>query len=150
MESKDRRFVVKSRYDFANYRYNLNGKDCTRNDAINMILDVLDVKAMTINELAKMFKVKDQPMLNLIKVMRENNLIKNTKLRRNGNYLFKSHNDCLLAKHLYPSADDVEKSFNIKDRKVRKAEDGTAKSSQTNRNNIVYNGSYFDSVYWGD
>lgn len=149
MESKDRRFVVKSRYDFANYRYNLNGKDYIRNDAINMILDVLDVKAMTINELAKMFKVKDQPMLNLIKVMRENNLITNTKLRRGGNYLFKSHNDCLLAKMLYPT-EKIEKCFTVKGNKVHKAEQGSSKSSGTKNHHVTYGDTYYSSVYWGE
>lgn len=149
MESKDRRFVVKSRYDFANYRYNLNGKEYTRNDAINIILDVLDIKAMTINELAKMFKIKDQPMLNLIKVMRENNLITNTKLRRDGNYLFKSYNDCLLAKMLYP-VDKIEKLFTIKSNKVYKVEQGSSKSSGTKKHHVTYNGTYYNSVYWGE
>lgn len=150
MGSKDRRLVVKSRYDFANYRYNLNGKERTRNEAINLILDILDVKAMTINELAEQFKIKQQPMLNLIKVMRENNLIKNTKLRRNGNYLFRSHNDCLLAKYFQPDPKEVEKAFNIKSRKERKVNDGTSKSSGIKNNNITYSGSFYNSVYWGE
>jgi hypothetical protein len=63
MGSEDRRLVVKSRYDFADYRYTLKGKEYKRNQAINMILDVLDVKAMTINELSEMFEINGQPML---------------------------------------------------------------------------------------
>lgn len=149
MGSEDRRLVVKSRYDFANYRYNMNGKECTRNQAIDMILDVLDVKAMTINELSEMFKVDGQPMLNLIKVMRENNLITNTKLRRNGYYLFKSHNDCLLAKMFYPT-DKVEDSFKVKSKNKRTVDDGTSKSQLNSNYNITYGDSHFSSVYWGD
>lgn len=147
MESKDRRFVVKS-YDY-NHKYKLNGKNYNRNEAIDIILDVLDVKAMTINELSKMFKINGQPMLNLIKVMRENNLIKNTKLRRNGNYLFKSYNDCLLSTLLYP-VDKIVKLFKIKGTLTRSSEQGTSKHSNSSHYNINYNNSHYNSVYWGD
>jgi len=150
MGSKDRRFVVKSRYDFADYKYKLKGKEYKRNQAINMILDVLDVKAMTINELSEMFQINGQPMRNLIKVMRENNLVTNTKLRRNGHYLFKSLNDCLLAKYFQPDPKELEKAFKIKSRKTRKVNDGTSKSSGIKNNNITYSGSFYNSVYWGE
>jgi DNA-binding IscR family transcriptional regulator len=149
MGSEDRRLVVKSRYDFADYRYTLKGKEYKRNQAINMILDVLDVKAMTINELSEMFEINGQPMLNLIKVMRENNLITNTKLRRNGHYLFKSRDDCLLAKVMYP-VDKVEQSFTVKSSKKRMVDEGTSKSEMSSKYNISYGNSYYNSVYWGE
>jgi DNA-binding IscR family transcriptional regulator len=149
MGSKDRRFVVESRYDFANYRYKLKGKEYKRNQAIDMILDVLDTKAMTISELSEMFEINGQPILSLIKVMRENNLITNTKLRRNGHYLFKSCDDCLLAKLFYP-VDKIENSFKIKSKKKRTVDEGTSKNTVSRLNNVNYSNSLYDSVYWGD
>jgi len=121
--------VEKHKYDFLNYEYELNGKKYNRKDAINKILSVLDVEAKTIKELAAQFEIAEQPMLNLIKVMRENNLIKNTKLRRAGFYLFRSHNDCLLAQLLYPSAKEVASQFKVKGVIRRKAEDAPNVSS---------------------
>lgn len=138
--------VEKNKYDFLNYEYELNGKKHTRKEAIDKILTVLDVEAKTIKELSSQFEIAEQPMLNLIKVMRENNLIRNTKLRRSGYYLFKSHNDCLLAQLLYPSAKEVESTFKVKNVTKRRAEDAPNVSS--GRKGVTYNGSYYDSMDW--
>ena len=138
--------VEKNKYDFLNYEYELNGKKHTRKEAIDKILAVLDVEAKTIKELSSQFEIAEQPMLNLIKVMRENNLIRNTKLRRSGYYLFKSHNDCLLAQLLYPSAKQVESQFKVKSVTKRRAEDAPNVSS--GRKGVTYNGSYYDSMDW--
>ena len=138
--------VEKHKYDFLNYEYELNGKKHTRKQAIDKILAVLDVEAKTIKELSSQFEIAEQPMLNLIKVMRENNLIRNTKLRRSGYYLFKSHNDCLLAQLLYPSAKEVASQFKVKSVQKRRAEDAPNVSS--GRKGVTYNGSYYDSMDW--
>ena len=138
--------VEKNKYDFLNYEYELNGKKHTRKEAIDKILAVLDVEAKTIKELSSQFEIAEQPMLNLIKVMRENNLIRNTKLRRSGYYLLKSHNDCLLAQLLYPSAKEVESTFKAKSVTKRRAEDAPNVSS--GRKGVTYNGSYYDSMDW--
>jgi len=138
--------VEKNKYDFLNYEYELNGKKHTRKEAIDKILAVLDIEAKTIKELSSQFEIAEQPMLNLIKVMRENNLIRNTKLRRSGYYLFKSHNDCLLAQLLYPSAKEVESTFKVKSVTKRRAEDAPNVSS--GRKGVTYNGSYYDSMDW--
>ena len=136
--------VEKHKYDFLNYEYELNGKKHTRKQAIDKILAVLDVEAKTIKELSSQFEIAEQPMLNLIKVMRENNLIRNTKLRRSGYYLFKSHNDCLLAQLLYPSAKEVASQFKVKSVQKRRAEDAPNVSS--GRKGVTYSGSYYDSM----
>jgi len=136
--------VEKHKYDFLNYEYELNGKKHTRKQAIDKILAVLDVEAKTIKELSSQFEIAEQPMLNLIKVMRENNLIRNTKLRRSGYYLFKSHNDCLLAQLLYPSAKEVASQFKVKSVQKRRAEDAPNVSS--GKKGVTYNGSYYDSM----
>ena len=138
--------VEKHKYDFLNYEYELNGKKHTRKQAIDKILAVLDVEAKTIKELSSQFKIAEQPMLNLIKVMRENNLIKNTKLRRSGYYLFKSHNDCLLAQLLYPSAKEVASKFKVKSVQKRRAEDAPNVSS--GRKGVTYNNNHYDSMDW--
>ena len=124
----------------------MNGKKHTRKEAIDKILAVLDVEAKTIKELSSQFEIAEQPMLNLIKVMRENNLIRNTKLRRSGYYLFKSHNDCLLAQLLYPSAKEVESHFKVKSVTKRRAEDAPNVSS--GRKGVTYNNSHYDSMDW--
>jgi len=132
--------------EFLNYEYELNGKKFNRRDAINKILSVLDVESKTIKELSEQFEISEQPMGNLIKVMRENNLIRNTKLRRDGYYLFKSHNDCLLAQLLYPSAKEVQDKFKINSVTKRRAED--APNVSYARKGVTYSGSYYDSVDW--
>jgi DNA-binding transcriptional regulator GbsR (MarR family) len=136
--------VEKHKYDFLNYEYELNGKKYTRKQAIDKILAVLDVEAKTIKELSSQFEISEQPMTNLIKVMRENNLIKNTKLRRSGHYLFKSHNDCLLAQLLYPSAKEVESQFKVKSVQKRRTED--APNISSGAKGVTYNASYYDSI----
>ena len=132
--------------EFLNYEYELNGKKYNRKEAVNKILAVLDVEAKTIKELSIEFEIAEQPLSNLIKVMRENNLIRNTKLRRSGYYLFKSHNDCLLAQLLYPSAKEVASKFKVKSVQKRRAEDAPNVSS--GRKGVTYNGSYYDSMDW--
>ena len=132
--------------EFLNYEYELNGKKYNRKEAVNKILAVLDVEAKTIKELSIEFEIAEQPLSNLIKVMRENNLIRNTKLRRAGYYLFKSHNDCLLAQLLYPSAKEVASQFKVKSVQKRRAEDAPNVSSGSK--SVTYNGSYYDSMDW--
>ena len=130
--------------EFLNYEYELNGKKYNRKEAVNKILAVLDIEAKTIKELSAQFEIAEQPLSNLIKVMRENNIIRNTKLRRAGYYLFKSHNDCLLAQLLYPSAKEVASQFKVKSVQKRRAEDAPNVSS--GRKGVTYSGSYYDSM----
>jgi len=131
MGSENRRLIVKSKHDFKNYEYEVNGKSCQRQEAVDMILDLMAGKSMTMQEIGKELKINKRSMFNLIKVMRENNLITNTKLRRDRHYLFKTKDDCLIATYLYPSAKEIEDSFTIKDRKTYKAEDTKVVSYNT-------------------
>lgn len=131
MGSENRRLIVKSKHDFKNYEYEVNGKSCQRQEAVDIILDLMAGKSMTMQEIGKELKINKRSMFNLIKVMRENNLITNTKLRRDRHYLFKTKDDCLIATYLYPSAKEIEDSFTIKDRKTYKAEDTKVVSYNT-------------------
>ena len=147
MGSENRRLIVKSKWDFLDYDYEVDGQKYKRQEVIDMILSLLDGKSMTMQELTKDLKINEKSMLNIMKVMRENNMIINTKLRRNGYYLFRTQNDCLLAQLLYPSPTEVEKQFTVKSRKVRKAEQGTSKSAGYG-GNVTYSGSHYDLLDW--
>lgn len=147
MGSENRRFIVKSKYDFKDYEYEVNGQKYQRQEVIDMILKILDGTSLTMQEIGKELKINERPLINIMKVMRENNLIINTKLRRSGYYLFRTHNDCLLAQLLYPSPQEVEKQFTVKSRKVRKAEQGTSKSAGYG-GNVTYSGSHYDLLDW--
>jgi hypothetical protein len=48
----------------------------------------------------------------------------------------------------YPKPQDVEKSFTIKSKMIRKSEQGTSKSLGGSKM-IKYSNGYYDSVYWG-
>lgn len=145
MGSQDRRPIVKSKYDFQDYDYTVNGKSCKRQEVIDMVLDLLDGSSMTMKEIQKKLKMDERPVVNIIKVMRENHLVINTKLRRDNCYLYRTQNDCLLAQLLYPSPTEVEKQFTIKGRTVRKAEQGTSKGVGY-AGHVTYSGTYYDSL----
>ena len=147
MGSQDRRPIVKSKYDYKVYFYDVNGKKYQRQEVVEMLLNLLDGKTMTIKEISEELNIKEQPLNNLIKTMRENNLITNTKLRRNGHYLFRAQYDCLLAQLLYPSPVEVEKQFTVKGRIARKAEQGTSKGAGY-AGNVTYNNSHYDLLDW--
>ena len=136
--------------EFLNYEYELNGKKYNRKEAVNKILAVLDIEAKTIKELSAQFEIAEQPLSNLIKVMRENNIIRNTKLRRAGYYLFKSHNDCLLAKLLYPSAKEVASKFKVKGITKRTVEDAPICSHQSKYNTFCYSDHHLNTIYYSD
>lgn len=138
---------AKNKYDNYNYDYIVNGQKYKRKQVIDMILDQLDRENMTILEISKATGISEKYMSNLMQVLRDQDLIMNTKLRRDGHYLYKSHNDCLLAKMLYPSVQEVEKKFTVKNRIVRTVHDGTSKSSGS-KQSITYSSSYYDSVNW--
>lgn len=143
MASQSRRPILKSKHDFLNYNYEVDGKKYPRQEVIDMILDLLNGTSMTMQEIGAELKIKETPLTNIMKVMRENNLIINTKLRRAGYYLFRTQSECLLATLMYPSPEQVEKQFKIKDRKIRKAEQGTSKSFGYS-GHVTYSGTYYD------
>lgn len=145
MASENRRPILKSKYDYKVYFYDVNGKQYQRQEVVDMVLELLNGTSMTIKEISNELNIKEQSLTNLMKTMRENNLVTNTKLRRNGYYLFRTQSDCLLAQMLYPSADQVAKQFKVKGRTVRKAEQGTSKSSGY-IGHVTYNGSHYDSL----
>ena len=145
MGSNDRRPILKNKYDYKIYFYDVNGKQYQRQEVVDMVLELLDGTSMTIKEISNALNIKEQSLTNLMKTMRENNLITNTKLRRDGYYLFRTQNDCLLAQLLYPTPTDVENKFKIKGRQVRKAEQGTSKSSGY-IGHVTYSGSHYDSL----
>ena len=147
MASQSGRPILKSKYDYKVYFYDVNGKKYQRQEVVDMVLQLLNGTSMTIKEISNQLNIKEQSLNNLMKTMRENNLITNTKLRRNGYYLFRTQNDCLLAQMLYPNPTDVEKQFKIKGRQIRKAEQGTSKSAGYG-GHVTYNGSHYDNLDW--
>jgi len=147
MASESGRPILKSKYDYKVYFYDVNGKQYQRQDVVEMVLKLLDGTSMTIKEMCSELQIKEQSLTNLMKTMRENNLITNTKLRRNGYYLYRTQNDCLLATLLYPNPTDIEKQFKIKGKQTRKSEQGTSKSAGYG-GHVTYNGSHYDNLDW--
>ena len=147
MASQSGRPILKSKYDYKVYFYDVNGKKYQRQEVVDMVLQLLNGTSMTIKEISNQLNIKEQSLNNLMKTMRENNLITNTKLRRNGYYLYRTQNDCLLATLLYPTPTDIEKQFKITGRQTRKAEQGTSKSAGYG-GHVTYNGSHYDSLDW--
>jgi len=145
MASQSGRPILKSKHDFLNYNYEVDGKKYPRQEVIDMILNLLNGTSMTMQEIGAELKINEAPLTNIMKVIRENNLIINTKLRRAGYYLFRTQSECLLAQMIYPNPTDVEKQFKIKGRQVRKAEQGTSKSFGYS-GHVTYSGTYYDSL----
>lgn len=139
---------VKNKYDNYNYTYMIKGQPYKRKEVIDMVLKQLDGTSKTIPEIIEATGIQDTHMNTIMQVMRDQDLITNTKLRRKGHYLYKSHYDCLLAQLLYPSPQEVEKQFKVKEIIVRKADQGTSKSSGYKGSHVTYGGSYFDSLDW--
>ena len=140
--------VEKSKYDFQDYNYIVNGKKYKRKEVIDMILDVLEKnREMTLDEITEATGIHEKYMKRLVCVMREHNLIQNTGRRKKDKFLFRPYYECLLAELFHLTPKEVEKQFKVKGRTVRKAED--AKNISYARNKCVtYTNSIYDSVDW--
>ena len=150
MASKNRRSIIKKEQDRHDYEYvTKDGTRYNKEDAANIILDILDLKPSTMPELEAKTGFSEQNTLNLIKVLRDHNLVINTKLRRDNKYIYKTYNDCLLAQVLYPSPEEVVKQFKVKNVTTRTVQDGTSKGSGSNQE-VTYADSYYNSVHWGE
>ena len=140
--------VEKSKYDFQDYNYIVNGKKYKRKEVIDMILDVLEKnREMTLEEITEATGIHEKYMKRLVCVMREHNLIQNTGRRKKDKFLFKPYYECLLAELFHLTPEEVTKKFKIKGRTVRKAEDAKNISYARNKG-ITYTSSIYDSVDW--
>lgn len=117
MASQDRGSIVK-KFNHSNYKYIINGKEHTRSQAIDIILNVLKMQNLTLKQISKKTKITDRNTLTLMKYMRENNIIESTNFRRGYESVYRIKGNCLLANILYPSVEEVEKAMKVKSRKV--------------------------------
>lgn len=140
--------VEKSKYDFQDYNYIVNGKKYKRKEVIDMILDVLEKnREMTLDEITEATGIHEKYMKRLVCVMREHNLIQNTGRRKKDKFLFRPYYECLLAELFHLTPKEVEKQFKVKGRTVRKAEDAKNISYARNKG-VTYTNSIYDSVDW--
>jgi len=140
--------VEKSKYDYQDYNYIVNGKKYKRKDVIDMILNVLEKnREMTLEEITEATGIHEKYMKRLVCVMREHNLIQNTGKRKKDKFLFRPYYECLLAELFHLTPKEVEKQFKIKGRIVRKAEDAKNISYARNQG-ITYTNSIYDSIDW--
>lgn len=141
VESKNRGFIV-------TYYTNFNGTKITRDELVKRINNYLLYGPKTISEIAQHLKLSSGSTTNVLVYMLDNEMIKKSK-PANGRYIYSRVTECLLAELFLPSPEEVEKMFKIKDRKKYTVENGTSKSSGGGHK-VVYNDSYFNSVYWED
>lgn len=140
MASKKRGFIV-------NYYTTFNGTKLTREEFEERLLKLLDGGAMTCGNIARFLKVTNQTIYNVIAGMIRDKII--TKYKDDhGIYVYRKTKECLLDDLLLPKAEDVEKSFKVKNKIQRKVEDGTSKGY--GGRNISYGDSYYSSVHWGE
>jgi len=137
------------RLDFT-HDYQVGDKQYKRHEVIDMVLDCLKYENKTIPQMKKEINMSEEQLRNLLRYMRNSNLISNTGKKKGDFFLFEIYRDCLLAELLYPSPKKIEKQFKIKERKTRKVDDGTSKSSGTKMNNFVYSNHHLNSVYYSD
>ena len=140
--------VEKSKYDFQDYNYMVNGKKYKRKAVIDMIIDVLEKnREMTLDEITEATGINEKYLKRLVCVMREHNLIQNTGRRKKDKFLFRPYYECLLAELFHKTPEEVEKQFKVKGRIVRKVED-SPNISYARNNGISYGESIYDSVDW--
>ncbi len=140
--------VEKSKYDYQDYNYIVNGKKYKRKDVIDMILNVLEKnREMTLEEITEATGIHEKYMKRLVCVMREHNLIQNTGKRKKDKFLFRPYYECLLAELFHLTPEEVTKKFKVKGRTVRKAEDAKNISYARNQG-ITYTNSIYDSIDW--
>lgn len=143
MESKDRGFVV-------DYVYTLeNGEKRKRSELIDMVRSSIKNGKQTTSSISKDIKLEMSSLQNILRYMQDKHMIVTGKGNmQGGGFTYFIKDECLLSSLFLPSAADIEKSFKIKSRTVRKVEDGTSKTSGRGGVTKFYSG-HIDSVYWG-
>ena len=139
MASKNRGFIV-------NYFTTFNGTKLTREEFEERLLKLLDGGAMTCGNIARFLKVTNQTIYNVTHNMIKDGIVIKYKDRQ-GIYMYAKVKECLLAELFYPKPEDIEKIFKVNGVTHRKIDDGTSKGY--GGQNITYNNSNYDSVYWG-
>ena len=140
--------VEKSKYDFQDYNYMVNGTKYKRKEVIDMILDVLEKnREMTMDEITEATGIHEKYMKRLFIVMRDHCLVQNTGKKRKDKFLFKLYDECLLAELFNLTPEKIEKQFKIKSRTVRKVEDSPNVSYARN-DGVSYTNSIYDSIDW--
>ena len=138
MGSENRGFIVSHYTTF-------NGTKLTRQELSEKILKLLDSGGSTCGNLARTLKVTNQAIYNVTHNMIQEKIL--TKFKdKQGIYVYRKVKECLLADLFYPTPQEVEKMFKIKGRQVRKAEQGTSKSS--GRGGVIYNQSLYEGIEW--
>lgn len=138
---------AKKKFDHYDYDYIIKGKPYKRKQVVDMVLECLKGGKKTIEQMKDEVGLSQQNMDTIMSFLRDNDLITNTKLREKGKYLYKSNSDCLLAELLYPSAQEVQKSFKVKGRTKRKVEDAPV-TSEGRKDGVTYGESHYDSLDW--
>ena len=139
MASQNRGFIV-------NYFTTFNGTKLTREEFEERLLKLLDGGAMTCGNIARFLKVTNQTIYNVTHNMIKDGIVIKYKDRQ-GIYMYAKVKECLLAELFYPKPEDMEKIFKVNGVTHRKIDDGTSKGY--GGQNITYNNSNYDSVYWG-
>ena len=142
MASQDRRFILDHVYKLQ------TGKECKRSELIEVIKKSIKSGNFTSSQISRHIKLDMKQLGNVMRHMIDKDIIisqrGNTK---GGGYIYALKDECLLADLLMLKPNDVDKAFKVNSRITRKIEDGTTKSSGSNK--ITYTTSLYDSVYWG-
>lgn len=133
--------LVKNPYDRRDYKYKLKERMVSRKEAIDACLKVLDGNELTREEICQQSGLDKIHIHNILQKMRDYGLVRFTSEKKNGKRLYTKHYECLLAEHLYPSPEEIEKQFTIKGRTVRKLEQGGNRRSGYG-SNVTYSKSY--------
>lgn len=139
---------VKQHYAALIHDYIIDGKKYKRYQVVDMILDILKDENKTIPEIHKEINIELKVLRNLIRYMRDANIISNTGKKRGDFFLFEIYRDCLLANLLIGTPQDVVKKFKVKGRRTRKMEDAPNISSGTKNNNFAYTDHHLNSIYY--
>lgn len=140
MESKRNGFIITKYTDHM-------GKSWTRDQLIDKIMNMLDGRGMTASQMSQSLKIHVTSLYNILAFMVQHRMVIKERATSKSKYIFRKVQECLLADYFCPTPEEIEKSFNIIDRKIRTVDDGTSKSF--NRKSIdPYGFNYLNSVYW--
>ena len=142
--------LVKQHHCALIHDYIVGGKKYKRYQVVDMVLDLLKDQNKTIPELENAIDVDKKVLRNLIRYMRDANLISNTGKKRGDYFIFETPKECLLAELFGYTEKNIIKKFKTKNRKIRKVEDAPNISHSSNLRSVIYSNHYFNSVYFGD
>ena len=124
----------------------LNGTKLTRDQVGDRILEKLNNGPMTCGNLARILKLTNQSIYNVLAWLWNAKMVTKKKGDR-GIYEYSKIKDCLLSKLFYPTPDQVEKQFKILGRKQYKVENGTSKGFG-GKGVTKYSEHYLNSPLW--